>query len=344
MVVRAILAEAVRRGASDIHITSGEGPRFRVQGEIQPPLEMIVTTADIMGLLEESSGDEAPRCFDARREFDGALEIPEVGRFRVHAFHHLCGIALVARVVPSIIPSMTSLGLPPVVRNICDLRRGLVLICGATGSGKSTTMASIIDRMNRERALHIVTLEEPIEFIHRPLHSCVHQREIGVHTRSCAEALRAVLREDPNVIAIGEMRDAETIHLALTAAETGHLVLATIHSNSASKATDRIIDAFPAGQQPQVRAMIAESLEMVVSQTLCRGVDGRRVAAFEVLVGTPAARTLIREGKTHQLPGLMQSSRAIGMQTFDSQVNELIVARVLDPSVAAPKVGAMNRL
>jgi len=332
MNVRAILARAVSAGASDIHITPGEGARFRVEGEMRAPHGPVLALADIMELLEYCGSDEAHRSLSAWREFDGALEMPELGRFRVHAFHHFGGIGLVVRVVPATIPSMTTLGLPQVVQGIGNLSRGLVLICGATGSGKSTTMASIIDYINQERALHIVTLEEPIEFIHRPQRSCIHQREIGVHTKSCADALRAVLREDPNVIAIGEMRDAETIHLALTAAETGHLVLATIHSSGACKATDRIIDVFPAIQQPQVRAMLAESLRMVVSQTLCRGIGVRRVAAFEVLVGTPAVRTLIREGKTHQLQGVMQASRALGMQTFDDQVRELISAGVLEPS------------
>jgi twitching motility protein PilT len=251
-----------------------------------------------------------------RESFDGIFEFGALGRFRVNLFRHQGGIAVALRVVPSVVPRLDTLGLPPVIDDVTKYERGLVLITGATGSGKSTTLAAIVDQINAIRAAHVITVEDPIEFVHISRRSLIRQRQVGRDAASFPGALRSMLREDPDVIVVGELRDRETIQLALTAAETGHLVLATLHSADAPRTIHRIVDVFPAEQQNQIRSMLAESLQMIVSQTLRPCPSRGRVVEAEVLVAIPAVRTLIRDAKLHQLRGIMQASRAVGMRTF----------------------------
>jgi twitching motility protein PilT len=265
--------------------------------------------------------------FQTEGDSDFAYSIPGVARFRVNVFRDHRGVNAVFRLIPSKILSIDQLGLPAVVTALCDMPKGLVLVTGPTGSGKSTTLAAMIDYMNRGQKLHVVTIEDPIEFVHQSNQSLINQRELGGHTISFARALRAVLREDPDVILVGEMRDLETIALALEAANTGHLVLATLHTNSAVGAVDRVIDQFPAGQQEQVRSVLADVLRGVVAQTLVRGVNGGRLAALEVLVVNFAVSNLIREGKTVQIPGIMQSNKALGMSLLNEELGRMVEAK-----------------
>jgi twitching motility protein PilT len=267
---------------------------------------------------------------------DFAVEVAELGRFRVNVYEHERGSAAALRRVPAEPPVLETLALPAVVSDLCARERGLVLVTGPTGSGKTTTLAAMVDAINHSRDGHVLTLEDPIEFLHVSRRCLVTQREVGRHAESFSEGLRSALREDPDVILVGEMRDLETIALTLTAAETGHLVLGTLHARSAAKTVDRIVDVFPADQQRHVRAMLAESLEAVLAQTLVPRRGGGRVAAVEVLVATPAVRNLIREGKSHQLPSVMQTSQRSGMQTLVQAVAELKRSRVIEEAFAAP--------
>ena len=269
-------------------------------------------------------------------------ELPGSGRFRVNVFVHSRGPGAVLRTIPTAIPSLDSMDLPPILKDLCSRERGLVLVTGPTGSGKSTTLAAMVDVVNATWEGHILTVEDPIEFVHPPKRCIVNQREVGHHTSSFAKALKSALREDPDVILIGELRDLETISLALTAAETGHLVFGTLHTSSAPKTIDRIIDVFPADQQGQIRTMLSESLEAVVAQTLLKRKGGGRVAACEVLVGTPAVRNLIREAKLHQLPSMMQTGKAVGMQTLDAAVADLVKRGVVDKDALPPRPAVLG--
>jgi twitching motility protein PilT len=319
-----LLAEAVSRGASDLHWSSGEPPALRIAGELIRLTDVLAIEADDLLLqVRDVLPSYVTVSDDARVELDCSFEYGQLGRFRLHIYRHAHGVAAALRVIPSVVPRLETLGLPSFIASLTKLQRGLVLVTGPTGSGKSTTLAALIDTINQDQARHIVTIEQPIEFRHRSKRSVVRQREVGAHTETFASALRAALREDPDLIMVGELRDLDTIQLALTAAETGHVVYATLHAAGGPKSIDRIIDVYPAHQQAQARVMLAESLQAVISQTLLTTANGARIPNVEILTGTPAVRTLIREAKTHQLQGLMQVSRAFGMCTFEMHRQEL---------------------
>jgi twitching motility protein PilT len=322
--VQRLLRFAVEQGASDLHLSSGDSPMLRISGDLVrvdlPPL----ATEEAHRLIFQVMSDQQRRTFQEHQEVDFAYALDDVLRFRVNAFVQNRGEGAVFRLIPNKIPRLEDLGLPPVLRTLSDAEKGLVLVTGPTGSGKSTTLAAMINYINGRLAGHILTLEDPIEFIHPPRRCLISQREVGSQTKSFQAALRSALREDPDVILVGELRDLETTSLALTAAETGHLVLATLHTASAPKTIDRIIDIFPSEQQAQVRVMLSESLLGVVAQMLVKKKGGGRVGAVEVLIGTPAVRNLIREGKTHQVLSTMQVGAKVGMQTMEASLVSLV--------------------
>ncbi|MDD0973636.1 type IV pilus twitching motility protein PilT [Pseudomonas fontis] len=313
-----LMAQALRMSASDLHLAAGRVPRVRCDGQMRELDLPALDAPKMRELLGQIMSDTQQKDFETLQDLDFSIAVPGLARFRVNVFEQLLGPAAVLRVIPERVASLAELGLGEVFQRMAELPAGLVLVTGPTGSGKSTTLAALVDHLNREHALHILTLEDPIEFIHSPLRSQISQREIKRHSRSFADALRAALRQDPDVIMLGELRDLETIRLALTAAETGHLVLATLHTSSAAKTVDRIVEVFAAEEKAMVRTLLAESLQAVVSQTLLAKVGGGRVAAHEILLSTPAVRNLIREGKVAQLYSTMQTSGALGMQTLDS--------------------------
>jgi twitching motility protein PilT len=316
----------VQAGASDLHLTSGAPPTMRLSGSLQPLEGFATVDADslrrtLYAVLTQKQREK----FEANLELDLSYSVRGLARFRVNLYQQRESIGAAFRVIPYEIKPLEQLGVPPIVANFSGLPRGLVLVTGPTGSGKSTTLASIIDLANRTRADHIMTVEDPIEFLHRHKKALVNQREVGEDTHSFAAALKHVLRQDPDIILVGEMRDLETISVALTAAETGHLVFATLHTQDAAQTIDRVIDVFPAHQQSQVRTQLAGAIQAVVSQTLCKRSDGPgRVVATEVLVATPAIRNLIREGKTHQIYSAMQAGAQQGMHTMDQHLAELV--------------------
>ena len=323
-----VLAE---KGGSDLHLTTGSPPMMRLHGELQAFPFRELTPKDMEKLVYEIMEEDWRMTFLDRRDFDFAYEIAGVARFRANVFWQRKGLGAVFRTIPSEILTADDLNLPDVVRKFGMLSKGLVLVTGPTGSGKSTTLAAIIDLINETRKDHILTIEDPIEFTHPNKTCLVNQREIGSHTKSFAAALKAALREDPDVILVGEMRDRETIELGITAAETGHLVFGTLHTNSAPKTVDRIIDVFPADQQEQIRSMLAESLKGVVSQVLMRKKDGKgRVAAMEIMVGTSAVANLIRENKLHQIPSIIQTGKKDGMQLLDQHILEFLMSGAID--------------
>jgi twitching motility protein PilT len=328
----------VQQGGSDLHLSCGNPPILRVHGHLQRVKFRDLTAADMKALIQEMLTAEQRELFDSCRDLDFAYELPEVARFRCNAFVQHRGMGGVFRVIPSRVPSADELNLPQAVRDFTRLNKGLVLVTGPTGSGKSTTLAAMIDLINQTRPDHVLTIEDPIEFVHQPRVALINQREVGPHTRSFSSALKAALREDPDVILVGEMRDRETISLALTAAETGHLVFGTLHTNSAPKTVDRIIDIFPADQQEQVRTMLSESLRGVVAQQLLRKKGGSgRVAAHEILVGTPAVANLIREGKTFQLPSIIQTGKRDGMIQMDQSILTHLMAGLIEGEEAYSK-------
>ncbi|MBW3535150.1 MAG: type IV pilus twitching motility protein PilT [Gemmatimonadetes bacterium] len=328
----------VDHGGSDLHLTTGSAPVMRVHGHMQRIKFRDLTPKDVETLIYEIMEEEWRMRFLDTMDFDFAYEIAGLARFRVNVFWQRKGLGAVMRTIPSTILTADQLGLPDPVRKMCMLTKGLVLVTGPTGSGKSTTLAAMVDLINEERADHILTIEDPIEFTHPNKKSLVNQREIGTNTRSFAAALRAALREDPDVILVGEMRDKETIELGITAAETGHLVFGTLHTNSAPKTVDRIIDVFPADQQEQIRAMLAESLKGVVSQVLLRKSGGKgRVAAHEIMVGTSAISNLIRENKVFQIPSIIQTGKKDGMQLLDQHILEFLMSGQIDPVEAYMK-------
>jgi twitching motility protein PilT len=337
MDVTALLTFAVQSGASDVHLSSGEPPMIRLHGDMKkldhPPL----SREEVHALVYDIMNDAQRKTFEETLELDFSFDLGEIGRFRVNVFMQQRGEGAVFRTIPTKILSTEELGLPPIMKKLCDREKGLILVTGPTGSGKSTTLAAMVDHINNSFEGHIITIEDPIEFTHRTKKCLVNQRELGVHTHSFANALRAVLREDPDVILVGEMRDLETIQLAITAAETGHLVFATLHSPSAPATVDRVIDVFPAGQQAQIRTQFADSIEAIVTQTLCKKKAGGRVAALEILVATPAVRNLIREGKIHQIPSAMQVGQKDGMQTMDMALIELATRGIITREEAQTK-------
>ena len=327
--LRALLQEMIEREASDLHITAGERPKLRVDGDItNSSVETVMTPKDTLQLAYSVLTEQQKKRFEFEDELDFSFGIQNLARFRGNVFKQRGCVAMVLRMIPFSVRTFEDLGLPPVVARLAERPRGLILVTGPTGSGKSTTLAAMIDKINRDRKGHIITVEDPIEFIHRHQNCIVNQREIGTDTKSFAAALKYALREDPDVILVGEMRDLETIQAALTIAETGHLAFATLHTNSAAEAINRIIDVFPSHQQSQVRAQLAFVLEGIVTQTLLPRARGRgRVLAAEILVITPAIRSLIRDDKVHQIYSSMQSGKKFGMQTLNDALYQLYVAR-----------------
>ncbi|MDQ2921559.1 MAG: type IV pilus twitching motility protein PilT [Acidobacteriota bacterium] len=320
-----ILKQMMEREASDLHLTSGSAPYLRVHGEMVKLNYKDLTPEVCQALLFEILSAPQRESFLETWDLDFSYSLKGVGRFRVNVFRQRHGVGAVFRRIPESIKTIQDLGLPPNITNLLDVSEGLILVTGPTGSGKSTTLASLIDTINTGRRAHIITIEDPIEFVHHNKNSLINQREVSSHTKSFHQALRAALREDPDVVLVGEMRDLETISLTMTAAETGHVVLATLHTNSATKTVDRIIDVFPEAQQAQIRVMLAESLRGVVAQSLVRRADGNgRVAVVEILVNIPAVANLIREGKTFQIHSSMQTGQVHGMITFESAMNDLV--------------------
>jgi twitching motility protein PilT len=315
------------KGGSDLHLSPGNPPLIRCSGVLEPIFDRPIGHEQNKAILYEIMTEAQRQEFDARQDLDFAYEVPALeSRFRANIFTGRNGISAVFRLIPAKILTADQLGLPPAVLNFTQFKKGLVLVTGPTGSGKSTTLAAMIDHVNKTRKEHILTVEDPIEFVHVSQQSLINQREVGRHTLTFAAALKAALREDPDLILVGEMRDLETIELAITAAETGHLVFGTLHTNSAAKTVDRIINVFPTSQQEQIRAMLGESLRGVIAQQLLRTVDGKRCAALEILGVTPAVANLIREGKTFQIPSVIQTGRAQGMQLMDQSIQELLTA------------------
>ncbi len=313
------------QGASDLHMVSGQQPVLRVRGEMERVKYNVLENDSLKAMLYEIVSEEKVKIFEETGDVDFGYEIPGLARYRGNLFMQKNGIGAVFREIPSEILSCDQLGLPAVVSRLAALPKGLVLVTGPTGSGKSTTLAAVVDKANKTRKDHILTVEDPIEFVHKSYSCIVNHREVGLHTQSFAAALRGALREDPDIIMVGEMRDLETISLAMEAAMTGHLVFGTLHTLNANKTVDRIIEIFPADQQAQVRSTLADSLKAVVSQTLFKRIDKKgRCAALEILICTPAVRNLIREGKTYQIPSSMQTGKKYGMQTLDDAIMELL--------------------
>ncbi len=323
------------QGASDLHLSTGNPPIFRLHGEMVRLNYKSLNHEELTGILFEILNEKQKAHFEEKKDLDFAYAIADLARFRANYLMQHRGVAAVFRIIPSKILSADDLGLPEGVRKMTQFKKGLVLVTGPTGSGKSTTLAAMIDLINATRKEHILTLEDPLEFIHENKESLINQRQIGEHTESFASALRAALREDPDIILVGEMRDLETISLAMSAAETGHLVFGTLHTNTAAKTIDRIIDVFPTDQQEQVRAMLSESLKGVVCQQLLKTSDGKgRVAALEIMLGTPAVGNLIREAKTFQIPSIIQTAKKDGMQLMDQHLLDLLKTKRINPEEA----------
>ncbi len=331
---------AVKQGASDIHVAAGERPALRIDGEVRR-LDTEPLTPDMARRLAYSVMSEKQKTtFENEWEIDFSIGIKNLCRFRVNVFTQAKGVGLVMRQIPSRVLTLEELKLPPVFNHIANYRRGMVLVTGPTGSGKSTTLAAIIDYINKHRAEHVLTIEDPLEFVHKPQKCLINQREVGTHTVSFSAALRSALREDPDVILVGELRDLETVSLALTAAETGHLVFGTLHTNSAPETIDRLIDAYPHEQQAQVRTMVSTSLMAVVSQMLLKGAQGGRAAAMEIMIVNSAIRNLIRENKLFQIPSIMQTGTGAGMQTMEVAVKNLALSGKITRQTA---IDALNK-
>lgn len=323
--IEALLEECVNHDASDLHLQSGLPPILRIDGVLRPITTYpVLDEKQVRDLIFATLDEDQQKILEKDKEFDYSFAFGDLGRFRVNAFQQMGNFAAAFRLIPNKIKTLEELGVPPVVESFADHPHGLVLVTGPTGSGKSTTLAALIDKINSEKPLHIITIEDPIEFTHRSKRAVVAQREVHYDTFSFAAALRSILREDPDVVLIGEMRDLETIQAAITTAETGHLVFATLHTNSAAQSIDRIIDVFPAHQQSQIRAQLANVLTGIVSQRLIPAIDGGRVCVAEILVANPAVRAIIREGKTHQLDMAIQTSIDQGMQTMDRELARLV--------------------
>jgi len=342
--LRALLEEMIERNASDLHVTAGDRPKLRIDGEItNSHIDFALTPKDALQLSYSVLTENQKKRFEMEDELDFSFGIQNLARFRGNCFKQRGCVSMVIRQIPFSIKTFAELRLPPVVAQMADKPRGLVLVTGPTGSGKSTTLAALIDKINRERRGHIITVEDPIEFIHRHNNCIVNQREVGTDTKSFANALKYALREDPDTILIGEMRDLETIQSALTIAETGHLAFATLHTNSAAEAINRIIDVFPSHQQSQVRAQLAFVLEGIVTQTLLPKASGKgRVMAAEILVVTPAIRALIRDDKVHQIYSLMQSGKKFGMQTLNDSLYALYMNREVTADECLRVTGDQN--
>ncbi len=324
MEIAELLAFSVKNDASDLHISAGMPPMIRVDGDMRRINVPVLDNQTVQDMLYDIMDDKQRKDFEEYLETDFSFEIAGLARFRVNVFNHNRGLGGVFRTIPSTILTLEELGAPEIFRDIADYPRGIVLVTGPTGSGKSTTLAAMLDYKNANEYGHILTIEDPIEFVHQSKRSLVTQREIGRDSHGFAESLRSALREDPDVILVGEMRDPETIGLALTAAETGHMVFGTLHTSSAAKTIDRIIDVFPAAEKEMVRSMLSESLRAVISQALLKKVGGGRVAAHEIMIGTPAIRNLIRENKVPQMYSAIQTGQSVGMQSLDQCLAGLV--------------------
>lgn len=334
MDITELLKFTLDNNGSDLHLSGANPPIVRISGHLNRVKTDNLTSENIRAMLYAVMTEDQRATFERDLEIDFAISFGENARFRVNAFTNRVGTAAVFRVIPTKIPTMEQLGLPPVMRRLAELKKGLVLVTGPTGSGKSTTLASMINHINETKAEHILTVEDPVEFFHPSKRSLVNHREVGNDTRSFARALKSALREDPDVILVGEMRDHETISLALTAAETGHLVFGTLHSNSAAKTIDRIIDVFPASEKEMVRSMLSGSLQGVITQQLLRTVEGGRAAAHEIMIGTSAVRNLIRENQLAQIYSMIQTGSRYGMQTMQDSVSDLLAAGKITPETA----------
>jgi twitching motility protein PilT len=344
--LRALLQEMIQRGASDLHLTVGNPAKLRVDGDLQPSrMNRVLAPKDTLSLAYSILTENQKKRFETEDELDFSFGVQNLSRFRGNVYKQRGCVAMAIRQIPYEIITIENLGLPPILNRLADRPRGLILVTGPTGSGKSTTLAALVDKINRERKGHIITVEDPIEFIHRHQNCMINQREVGADTKSFAAALKYALRQDPDVILIGEMRDLETIGAALTIAETGHLVLATLHTNSAAESINRIIDAFPSHQQAQVRAQLAFVLEGVVTQTLLPKAKGKgRVAACEIMVCTPAIRAVIRDEKIHQIYSLMQAGKKHGMQTMNDALQMLYMRGEVTLEEALKRSGDPNEL
>jgi len=342
MEMEQLLELSIKQNASDLHLSPGLPPILRINGDLtnitdMPPLDAEMTKNLIYTVMDKNQQQE----FEKALELDFGIMIPNVASFRVNAFHQMRGIAAVFRVIPDKAPTLDDLGMPPVFKQLLDLPNGLILVTGPTGSGKSTTLAAMVDYINIHQACHIITIEDPIEFTHTSKKSLINQRQIHRDTHDFAAALRSSLREDPDVILVGEMRDLETIRLALTAAETGHLVMATLHTSSAPRTISRIVDVFPSGEKNIIRNMLSESLQAVICQTLLKKTTGGRAAALEIMLGSTAIRNLIREDKIAQMSTSIQTSGDTGMCTLDQHLQELVSKQIISPDTA--KEVAINK-
>lgn len=337
MDITQLLAFGVQQDASDCHLSAGEPPMIRIHGDLKRLDHPAMTKEEVHALIYDIMSDSQRKTFEESHECDFSFELNSLARFRVNVFMQRKGEGAVFRTIPTKILTLEELGMPPILKQLCEKEKGLILVTGPTGSGKSTTLAAMVDYLNSTFEGHILTVEDPIEFVHQSKKCLVNQRELGPHTESFSNALRSALREDPDIILVGEMRDLETIQLALTAAETGHIVFGTLHTSSAPKTVDRIIDVFPPAQQAQIRSQFAESVEAVITQTLLKKKSGGRAAALEIMTGTTAVRNLIREGKIHQIPGTMQVSQKDGMQTMDMALTNLVNRGIVTKEEAQSK-------
>jgi len=344
MDIAQLLAFGVKNGASDLHLSAGLPPMIRVDGDVRRINVDSLDHKAVHGMVYDIMNDKQRKDFEEFWETDFSFEIPNLARFRVNAFNHNRGAGAVFRTIPSKILTLEDLGAPAIFKDISDTPRGIVLVTGPTGSGKSTTLAAMINHKNESEYGHILTVEDPIEFVHESKKCLINQREVHRDTLGFNEALRSALREDPDVILVGEMRDLETIRLALSAAETGHLVFGTLHTSSAAKTIDRIVDVFPAAEKDMVRSMLSESLKAVISQTLLKKNGGGRIAAHEIMIGTPAIRNLIREAKIAQMYSAIQTGQGIGMQTLDQNLKELVEKGLVNREVAKTKAANPDQI
>ena len=342
MDVTELLTFTVKQNASDLHLSAGLEPMIRIDGDLRRINLPVMDHKTVHAMVYDIMNDRQRRDFEEHLQVDFSFDIPSIARFRVNVYNQDRGAAAAFRVIPASVWTLEQVGAPKVFKKLLDVPNGLIMVTGVTGSGKSTTLAAMVDYVNSERAQHILTIEDPIEYLHVSKRAMINQRELHAHTESFSDALRAALREDPDVILVGEMRDLETVRLALTAAETGHLVLATLHTSSAAKTIDRVIDVFPGNEKAMVRSMLSESLRAVISQSLLKRIGGGRVPAWEIMVATPAIRNLIREDKVAQMYSVIQTGQALGMQTMDQSLKELVDRRIIAREVARTRAIAKD--